>query len=85
MDQPVEDARGLQYLVDALRRVGQLLLCVRQRQEHLSLRVRVLQASALLPELTAPSCSQSSPGAGPDAPQCGVSLLDWWTRAPVGA
>ena len=49
VDKPVEDARGLQYLVDALRRVGQLLLCVRQKGGHVSLRVRVLQACALLP------------------------------------
>ena len=49
VDKPVEDARGLQYLVDALRRVGQLFLCVRQKGGHVSLRVRVLQACALLP------------------------------------
>ena len=56
VDKPVEDARGLQYLVDALRRVGQLLLCVRQREEHVSLRVRVLQACALLPGSQPPPC-----------------------------
>ena len=43
VDEPIQDARGLQDLVDALRWVGQLLFCVRQGG------TRRLQSTCALP------------------------------------